>query len=57
MPDTSCQHCRHYTAAEGGIGECRRYPPTLVADEEGTYSAFPHVAEDAVCGEFSRKVM
>lgn len=54
-----CLFCEHFRAdVEGdGLGECRRFPPVVVADEEGPYSMFPLIEEVEVCGEFKRKVM
>ena len=54
-----CLFCRHFRADiedADGLGECRRYPPVVVSDEDGPYSVFPLIDEDQVCGEFSRKV-
>lgn len=52
-----CKHCDTAGHTEP-VGDCRRYPPTWVspADEE-PFVAFPIVALDDVCGEFSRRVM
>lgn len=57
-----CKSCRYFCPyvydfgedePNGGMvsdyGECRRFPPKLVADEE---SGFPVVEENAWCGEF-----
>ena len=51
-----CGTCRHWKrAAESGEeavnGECRRYPPTVFVDEEGTMSLWPYTATDDTCGE------
>lgn len=56
--DDQCLFCRHFRADADGedVGECRRYPPVMIADEGGEYSAFPLVGEDAGCGEFVRRV-
>lgn len=54
-----CLFCRHFRADiedEDGLGECRRFPPVVVADEDGAYSAFPLIDEEQVCGEFQRKL-
>ena len=57
-----CKNCRHYCAyvyefdhiensdsLVSDYGECRRFPPKLVAAEE---SGFPVVEENLWCGEF-----
>ena len=48
-----CKTCRWYRE----IGtECRRYPPTLVMDEdEGIVSYFPQTGENVWCGEWTDK--
>lgn len=58
----SCINCRHYRPyfydlnvdndadqLEADYGECRRFPPKLVAPEE---SGFPIVENSSWCGEF-----
>lgn len=59
-----CEHCKHWRNDDDGeIGECRRYPPTLVtlddgidpADEENImhHSLHPMTTFAHSCGEFS----
>lgn len=58
--DEQCLFCQHFQADvedSEGIGQCRRYPPAWIADEDGPYSAFALVDESASCGEFKRRVM
>lgn len=60
LMDEQCLFCQHFQAdAEDadGIGQCRRYPPVWVADDEEAYCTFSIVAEDAFCGEFKRRAM
>lgn len=53
-----CAHCRYFSVEAGEeMGECHRYPPAIMADDEGTYSSFPDIACFAWCGEFKRRVM
>lgn len=54
-----CLVCAHFLADvedEEGLGQCRRYPPVVVADENGPYSVFPLIDEEQACGEFAGKV-
>lgn len=51
--------CRYFLTDiedEDGLGQCRRNPPVLIADEDGPYSTFPLIEESEWCGEFKRKV-
>lgn len=54
-----CLFCANFLADvedEEGLGQCRRYPPVVIQDEDGPYSTFPLVTETEVCGEFRRRV-
>ena len=61
-PERTCKNCRHFCAyvyefdddpsedlLVSDYGECRRFPPKLVASEE---QGFPVVEEHMWCGEF-----
>jgi hypothetical protein len=38
------------------IGECRRYPPKVIRDDEDNYIYFwPSIPETEWCGEFRRR--
>jgi hypothetical protein len=58
----SCKKCRHFcpfiyelsdgdpnSVMESDYGECRRFPPKIVDQDE---SCFPVIHEEAWCGEF-----
>lgn len=46
-----CSNCRYFAAQSGTDGQCRRFPPQLVAvDASAAQSAFPVVAADQWCG-------
>lgn len=57
--DDRCEHCRHFEPMhEDNAGQCRRYPPQWINDDEdGPVCMFAIVSDDQVCGEFSRRVM
>ncbi len=50
-----CRNCEYYRpkiytdSSEADYGECRRFPPTRIAQNE---SAFPIVIDDCWCGEY-----
>lgn len=53
-----CKNCRFFspimykfddTELESDYGECRRFPPKAVPEEE---QGFPIISEDCWCGEF-----
>lgn len=51
-----CSFCRFSYVGPGfgqGLLECRRYPPTIIADDEVDY--FPAVRNDYWCGEWQAK--
>ena len=54
-PDTgpTCGQCKHWRAQEGDEGLCYRYPPTVLAADDGQWLVrpFPNSDEKA-CGEF-----
>lgn len=58
MSDTECRYCRHYAEGNEEVGQCRRYPPENIEDEdgEGFSIEYPLVQASLWCGEFSRKV-
>ena len=47
----SCSTCRFYGRPAGGMGQCRRHPPTVVATGAGVW---PQVHDDDWCGEYQR---
>lgn len=55
--EPSCPQCRHFRRipdTEEGFGTCRRYPPQVIADDDGDpASVFPLVNANACCGEFT----
>jgi hypothetical protein len=53
-----CETCEWYSV--GGAtrydGECRKLPPTVVCDDEGSVKTrFPEMLRDEWCGEYRRK--
>lgn len=51
-----CSTCVFMQIEPGAdAGYCRRYPPKVIAAEEGEYSAFPVVETADWCGEFVRR--
>ena len=54
--DTHCGQCRFFVQHSEEGGDCRRFPPTLQTDDEGTVSAFPGTSIDWWCGDFERRV-
>jgi hypothetical protein len=48
-----CKECVHFAADAGGVGSCRRYPPTKPANFADEPWQFPIVHEDGTCGEAS----
>jgi hypothetical protein len=57
----NCTHCKHYSALEDSgmvldYGVCRRHPPVPLVDADGdTFTTFPQVDEQDVCGEWGPK--
>lgn len=61
-PKRTCENCRFYRPVKDiedkpGIGECRRFPPTvaMTSDFEGMgdwQQAFPMVESSDWCGEY-----
>jgi hypothetical protein len=48
-PHPACKTCRFFRAP----GDCRRYPPTVVALREGRlHTMYPHVYAEDWCGEW-----
>ena len=46
----TCQNCVFFTDPQDGIGECRRYPPTVIDHKHDRY---PFVdGEKNWCGEY-----
>lgn len=56
MNDSACAQCRYFVPIDDEGGECRRFPPTLQTDDEGTISTFPGTSASWFCGEFVRLV-
>jgi hypothetical protein len=61
IPDDCLPHCATCAFFESDkkteLGECHRYPPTLLPEEEGRLSfSFALTASDEWCGEFVRYV-
>jgi len=52
-----CSSCAFFNPNKNSdIGECHRYPPTLLPDEQGVSFSFQLTAADEWCGEFIRYV-
>lgn len=59
-----CKDCKYYQKDPGEIGECHRFPPTVVEGSTGeadnissnTYHIFPIVSSENWCGEFKEAV-
>lgn len=52
-----CKSCSFFvTEKNQSVGECHRYPPTLMPDDDGEVAifTFPITGEDEWCGEFVR---
>ncbi len=54
----ACVSCAFFHAEpKDELGFCRRYPPSLIALEDGDYDCmYPIVDRKEWCGEFIRKV-
>lgn len=58
-PEQSCANCRHWET-EGGVsqnasfGWCHRYPPQLVAKNDGIDAVRPYLHNSDWCGEFEQ---
>ena len=57
MTEEKCQNCRYWTGKpHHSIGNCRRYPPTVVYCGDGdTDTQLPITKNDESCGEFQVK--
>lgn len=53
-----CANCQYFTPSDRiGNGWCRRYPPVVVKDMEGTFaSRFPDTKAGEYCGEHETKL-
>ena len=48
-----CEHCHFWVGPGSGQGECRRYPPEIVAELYTTpVASFPRTAARDWCGEW-----
>lgn len=63
----SCTNCRHWHRMDDSVqipeedvlGECRRYPPTVCAIDDGSEApiqALPEVEARFICGEHHRSI-
>jgi len=53
---TLCKTCRFFIEHENDVGECRRFPPTVVMQQNHeTRTVFPRVYENYWCGEHDSK--
>lgn len=51
-----CETCAFIEREPGAdAGYCRRYPPQVVATEEGEWSAYPVIEIRDFCGEYRRR--
>jgi hypothetical protein len=54
-PVFTCSSCRHWKPLEEGLGQCRRYPPTVIQANQltprGPIVTFNLTAHDLWCGE------
>lgn len=62
MSDLRCKNCAFYVSMKRKeeSGDCQRYPPQLVFDEDSNrddrvFSRFPQVHPLDWCGEFKRR--
>lgn len=56
---SQCSKCKFYLADDSmpaGEGLCRRFPPTVMAAEEGYNSVFPPMRDGGWCGEFKPRL-
>lgn len=53
----SCKHCKYFLSnVSDEYGYCRRFPPTVIATEDGQQEAVqPTVTDSEYCGEFKPK--
>lgn len=52
-----CLTCAFYQGEPGAeAGYCRRYPPQIVASEEGEWSGYPMTSLADWCGEYRRQL-
>jgi hypothetical protein len=50
-----CRTCSFYAGdKKEEFGECRRFPPQIIPDEDGVGFSFAITAEDQWCGEYRR---
>lgn len=59
---SGCIYFKDYNAenqranTQAGMGECRRYPPSMGEDDDGdSYFYWPGTAADEWCGEFKQR--
>jgi len=53
----SCGHCHHWQGNDArDYGYCRRFPPAVVASEDGPEFAHPVTECSETCGEFKRRL-
>jgi hypothetical protein len=56
-----CAQCVHWLSLKGRVnegideGECRRYPPSLMENDDGVICLRPITEWDDTCGEFKMK--
>ncbi len=62
MPEERCRDCRYFQEIATGpvIGNCRRYPPTIIQDDDGETAMFPSsvypvMVGEGWCGEFVQR--
>lgn len=61
MSEQRCENCRfwsRYSDKHGGVGECRRFPPTIhpLPDEDHVMLTFsPNLVYNSWCGEWQTK--
>jgi hypothetical protein len=56
MPDDCCLHCSYALFEQDDIGICRRYPPSVILEDEDLSCTHPLILHEDWCGEFKRKV-
>jgi hypothetical protein len=57
----ACVSCEYYRSRDkvgepaSSVGECTRYPPTVLWGPDGPTSVIPTVSRSYYCGEFKRR--
>ena len=51
----ACKDCKFFLACEDAQGLCRRFPPQVAINQDGSFAVFPPMTNQGWCGEFAAK--